>query len=63
MMMIILAQIMIITVNGIILTKAGSRAMDMIIILIKIRIIIQRATEVVLHRRLPHHHAEEMWSS
>jgi Mn2+/Fe2+ NRAMP family transporter len=62
MMMIILAQIMIITVNGIILTKAGSRAMDMIIILIKIRIIIQRATEVVLHRLLPHHHAEEMWS-
>jgi hypothetical protein len=60
--MIILTKIMITTVNGIILTKAGSRAIDMIIILIKIRIIIQRATEVVL-RRLPHHHAEEMWSS
>jgi hypothetical protein len=53
MMMITLAKIMITTVNGIILTKAGSKATDIIIILIKIRIIIQRATEAALHRLRP----------
>jgi hypothetical protein len=62
MMMIVLTRIMITTVNGIILTKAGSMATDIITILIKIRIIIQRPTEAALRRRRPHYHAEEMWS-
>jgi hypothetical protein len=62
-MMIVLTRIMITTVNGIILTKAGSMATDIITILIKIRIIIQRPTEAALRRLRPHHHhAEEMWS-